>query len=235
MANSDKNILITPNTGSTTLNPTIVFTGANNTPLTLRTFDTGTLSFEGTAGQLFSISDGLTGSIFSVNDISGIPSVEVLDTGLIKLNQYNGQIVIGSSAAITVSSVPAMISTFTRSATTPGLIIRGFTSQSANLTEWQNSGGGISAAILSSGYLLAAGIIDVASNGAFLATAPGGPLTANTRTSTITGLVVKGVASQSADLQQWQNSSSTVLSAIDTAGNFTKGDGDQLLLAGQIF
>jgi len=38
-----------------------------------------------------------------------------------------------------------------------------------------------------------------------------------------------------ADLTQWQNSSSTVLSAIDKEGNFTKGDGDQLLLAGQIF
>jgi hypothetical protein len=96
MANSDKNILITPNTGSTTLNPTIRFTGANNTPVTLRTLDNGTVSFEGTAGQLFSISDGLSGTIFSVNDISGIPSIEVLDTGLVKINQYNGSTTIGN-------------------------------------------------------------------------------------------------------------------------------------------
>jgi len=96
MANSDKNILITPNTGSATLNPTIRFTGANNTPVTLRTLDNGTVSFEGTAGQLFSISDGLSGTIFSVNDISGIPSIEVLDTGLVKINQYNGSTTIGN-------------------------------------------------------------------------------------------------------------------------------------------
>ena len=116
MANSDKNILITPNTGSTTLNPTIKFTGANNTPLTLRTLDTGTVSFEGTAGQLFSISDGLSGTIFSVNDISGIPSIEVLDTGLIKLAQYNGQVTIGSSTNNATTTVTGS-TTFNTSAT----------------------------------------------------------------------------------------------------------------------
>ena len=68
MANSDKNILVTPSVGLST-NPTIKFNGANNTPTTLRVLDDGTVSFEGTAGQLFSISDGLSGSIFSVNDI----------------------------------------------------------------------------------------------------------------------------------------------------------------------
>jgi hypothetical protein len=101
MANSDKNILITPNTGSTTGNPTIRFTGANNTPITLRTLDDGTVSFEGTAGQLFSISDGLAGTIFSVNDISGIPSIEVIDTGEVRLAQYSGNVGIGKTSPAT--------------------------------------------------------------------------------------------------------------------------------------
>lgn len=96
MANSDKNILITPNTSAATGTlPTIRFTGADNTPITMRVLDNGTLSFEATAGQLFSISDGLTGSIFSVNDISGIPSIEVLDTGTVRLAQYTGNVGIG--------------------------------------------------------------------------------------------------------------------------------------------
>jgi hypothetical protein len=175
MANSDKNILITPNTGSATLNPTIRFTGANNTPLTLRTLDTGTLSFEGTAGQLFSISDGLSGTIFSVNDISGIPSIEVLDTGLTKINQYNGQTVIGSSAALTSSSVAAMLSMVTRSATTPGLIVRGFTSQSANLQEWQSVTPSIVASVGPTGILTASSFIPTSStvpvNGMYLSAA----------------------------------------------------------------
>jgi hypothetical protein len=64
----------------------------------------GTLSFEGGAGQLFSISNTLTGTIFSVNDISGIPSIEVIDSGVIRLAQYNGNVTIGASNTINASS-----------------------------------------------------------------------------------------------------------------------------------
>ncbi len=90
-------ILITPNAGSTTVDPTIAFQGAGvATDITLRVPSIGGLSFEGTTGQLFSISDSMSGTIFSVNDISGIPSIEVLDTGLVKLAQYSGNMLIGT-------------------------------------------------------------------------------------------------------------------------------------------
>ena len=50
------------------------------------TQNNGTLSFEGSAGQLFSITNQLSsGSIFSVNDISGIPSIDVNADGTIQL------------------------------------------------------------------------------------------------------------------------------------------------------
>ena len=50
------------------------------------TQNNGTLSFEGSAGQLFSITNQLSsGSIFSVNDISGIPSIDVDADGTIQL------------------------------------------------------------------------------------------------------------------------------------------------------
>lgn len=94
MANSDKNIIITPNTGTTSL-PQVLVRGANNTPLYIRILDDGTVSFEGTAGQLFAVADGMTGTIFSVNDISGIPSIEVLDTGVVRIAQYSGNVGIG--------------------------------------------------------------------------------------------------------------------------------------------
>jgi hypothetical protein len=102
MAHSDKNIVITPNISSTTNNPQIVFSGADASlgpqNITLRVYPTsnGTLSFEGSAGQLFSITNSLSGTIFSVNDVSGIPSIEVLDTGIIKLAQYSGRVLIGT-------------------------------------------------------------------------------------------------------------------------------------------
>ena len=116
MSLQDKNILITPNIGSSTDDPKIVFSGADATTgaqnITLKAYPTsnGTLSFEGSAGQLFSITNSLTGTIYSVNDVSGIPSIEVLDTGLIKLAPYNGLVSIGP-AAVFISA------TFTTSST----------------------------------------------------------------------------------------------------------------------
>lgn len=102
MAHSDKNIVITPNISSTTADPKIVFsgadasTGAQNITLQVYPTNSGTLSFEGSAGQLFSITNSMTGTIYSVNDVSGIPSIEVLDTGLVKLAQYSGNILLGT-------------------------------------------------------------------------------------------------------------------------------------------
>ena len=102
MANSYKDIIITPYRGSSTDDPKIEFRGANtstNTNINLKVYPTsnGTLSFEGSAGQLFSLTNDLSGTIFSVNDVSGIPSIEVLDTGTVELAQYSGEVVIGTA------------------------------------------------------------------------------------------------------------------------------------------
>ena len=60
--------------------------------------DLGTLSFEGSAGQLFSITNNLTsGSIFSVNDVSGIPSIDVDADGTIQLATYGGNVGVGTT------------------------------------------------------------------------------------------------------------------------------------------
>lgn len=107
MADSDKNIIITPFRGATS-QPQIRFVGQGNDPITLRVLDgvTGTgltaggaLSIEGSAGQLFSVVNRLgTGSIFSVNDISGIPSIDVDANGLIELAPFSGNVGIGYTA-----------------------------------------------------------------------------------------------------------------------------------------
>jgi hypothetical protein len=110
MANSDKNIVITPNINSSTDDPKIVFTGANTAglfPITLKAYATsnGTLSIEGSAGQLFSVTNSLTGTLFSVNDVSGIPSIEVLDSGAVKLAQYSGNVLMGGTTTDSVSKL----------------------------------------------------------------------------------------------------------------------------------
>ena len=102
MALQDKNIVITPSRGQTA-EPKIDFSAASSTlgpqKITITAYPTnnGTLSFDGSVGQLFQVSNVMSGQIYSVNDISGIPSIEVLDTGLVKLAQYSGNVLIGTA------------------------------------------------------------------------------------------------------------------------------------------
>jgi hypothetical protein len=101
MADSDKNILITPNRGQVA-QPSVVFTGQGNDPIVARVLDgvPGALSFEGSAGQLFSITNNLTtGSIFSVNDVSGIPSIDVNADGTVSIAAFGGNVGIGLTTA----------------------------------------------------------------------------------------------------------------------------------------
>jgi hypothetical protein len=103
MADSDKNIVITPNR-SQTAQPTIVFTGKGNVPITLKLLDdsNGTMSFEGSAGQLFSINNNLsTGTIFSVNDISGVPMIDVDASGLVRLAPLGGTVYSNTLYSVT--------------------------------------------------------------------------------------------------------------------------------------
>jgi hypothetical protein len=74
---------------------------------------TNKFEVDGSNGQLFSVTDSFTGTIFSANDISGIPSIEILDTGLVKFAQYNGSVAISTSTAVSGSalSVYGIIST----------------------------------------------------------------------------------------------------------------------------
>jgi hypothetical protein len=106
MANTDKNLVITPNIGSSSADPQMVFSAANASvtaqTITLRSYPSGTgavLSFEGSSGQIFSLSNSLTGTLFAASDASGIPSIEVLDTGQVKLAQYSGNVGIGTGSA----------------------------------------------------------------------------------------------------------------------------------------
>jgi len=52
-------------------------------------------------------------------------------------------------------------------------------------------------------------------------TSPNGVLDVNIGTSTDTGLIVNGAPSQSANLQEWQNSTGGVMASIDSGGNIT--------------
>ena len=73
----------------------------------LQIYKSGSTVFniEGSQGQLFSVTDELSGSLFSVNDISGIPIFEVFSDDTVKIGTYNqeGIVVNGSNVVITGS------------------------------------------------------------------------------------------------------------------------------------
>lgn len=92
MADIHKDIVITPNRGQAG-QPQIAFTGFGNTTITLKVLDDiyGTLSWEGSQGQLFAINNNLSsGSIYSVSDISGLPVIDVNANGNLSLSGVAG-------------------------------------------------------------------------------------------------------------------------------------------------
>ena len=56
------------------------------------------LDIFGSQGQLFSVTDSLSGSLFSVNDISGIPIMEVFSDNTIKMGTYNQEAIVVSGS-----------------------------------------------------------------------------------------------------------------------------------------
>ena len=87
--------------------PNMLFTGSgvNDTPIRLKVLSShasastsGTaLSFEGTQGQLFGVTDNLSsGTIFSVNDITGLPMLEVDASGDVKVGRFANSVVLYS-------------------------------------------------------------------------------------------------------------------------------------------
>src|SRR6056300_535537 len=85
-------------TGTTTLQSSIDFLSPNESnTITLSMLDSDTLSVSGDSGQLFSITDSLSGTIFAVNDISGVPSIGVDDDGTIRFAETFGNVLVGTA------------------------------------------------------------------------------------------------------------------------------------------
>ncbi len=99
MANSDKNIRITTSRNKATF-PNIVFTGsaAGSTVITLEVLDDNTLSFSSNEGQVFSLDSNLTvGTIWSVNDVSGVPMLRSSAGTTVGIAEYSGVVGIGET------------------------------------------------------------------------------------------------------------------------------------------
>jgi hypothetical protein len=92
------------------------------------------------------------------------------------------------------------------------LVVKGAASQTASLQEWQNSSGTILASVSSGGTFSNAGNILAGTTTAL------GRITSVVVTPTVVGLAVRGAASQTANLQEWQNSAGSILASVNSLG-----------------
>ena len=117
MALSDKDIVITPNRGSAANPPKIVFSAASSTfaaqDITLEVTpgpnasDGSTITFTGEQnGALMAISDDMGGNLFSVNNSSGLPLLEVSEVGNVNLGFATGALGLPSGTTAQRPSIP---------------------------------------------------------------------------------------------------------------------------------
>ena len=134
----------------------------------------GTLAWSGNAGQLFSITDSMSGNIFSVNDVSGIPMITVSDTGTINLAPSGGFVAFGVSTGISAAgSTQGTATALTRPinvvstvsagqgvvmpTTTAGMRIIVMNTSATALNVYPATGGAINSGATNAAYSLAAG------------------------------------------------------------------------------
>jgi hypothetical protein len=174
-----------------------------------------------TVGAVIKGASGQSTDIFRVQN-SGA-------TNLFRVDQFGG--IYSTFASITSDA-----------AATRPLLVKGAASQSANLFEAQTSAGGTAAFIavagnasFASGNFAISSIGSVSTSGSLnssskvragsTGSAYNGVLEVTATGATLVGAVIQGAASQSANLQEWQNSGGTVLSRVNANG---------ILLASQV-
>ena len=134
----------------------------------------------------------------------------------------------GQAGAAGTVSIPAQKSITARSSGTKALVIKGATSQATSLVEIIDATG--------TGLIT----VDSTGNGNFTRLTAGtvtnlgyAALSVNTGATGTAGIVVRGVASQSANLQEWQNSGGTAIGGVTSGGNvfgqYTKSLGARAL------
>ncbi len=85
-----------PYTGSVDISGSIQINGSGST-----LFDV-----VGSQGQLFSITDSLTGSLFAVSDVSGLPILEVFSDDTIKMGSFNNEALEVSGSDVNFNNLP---------------------------------------------------------------------------------------------------------------------------------
>ena len=86
-----RDIRIYPKLGSTSSNdfPRIEFNGLSASTIALKVDDDGSVLYTGTYGTLFNISDSKDGILHSVNDVSGLPILQVTSLDYVQMGKWD--------------------------------------------------------------------------------------------------------------------------------------------------
>ena len=86
-----RDIRITPKLNSTTTNdfPEIQFGGLSSSTIKLKVDDDGSVVYTGTYGVLFNVTDEKNGLLHSVNDISGLPILQVYSWDYVQMGKWD--------------------------------------------------------------------------------------------------------------------------------------------------
>ena len=202
-------------------NGTYIISGVSTFSFNIANTTTGTATGSGTVSvdAQASITSRSAGTISL--QVRGATSqaadlLRFVNAGGTTLSWFNagGSLFMGGSGTL-ISAVSGRAAFITNDATQVPMLIRGAASQSANLLELQNSAATILTRVSASGSILTSARITAGST----ATAPA-QITSFITDPAIVGLQIQGAASQSANLQEWQNSAGIVLAKVGSGGVF---------------
>ena len=187
----------------------------------------GTASYATTSGTSVSISGSITKS--QVSDFTSGTVASAIVSGTATYATTSGTAVYATTSGTAVYATSAGTVTGaaytnasniftlgqivqTGSAANTGLVVKGTTSQTGNLQEWQNTGATVIAQVTSGGSFYANG--NLGAGGTAISTAR---LSVSGAASGI-GVIVRANATTPGDIQQWQSSASAVLTSVNSLG-----------------
>jgi len=170
---------------------------------------------------------GIQGSRLVIyNDSTAATSIRTSLTGsdIIRFNN-DGNIsgryldsIANSGSYLDLGVGTAGIIAVNRNASHVPLTVRGAVSQSASLQEWQSSAGTVVASLAVDGAIRGNYLTNTTNTNPYIDISSGSVGILNRTTTSNIPLFVRGMASQSGDLQQWQNSAGTVLVSVSSSG-----------------
>jgi hypothetical protein len=173
--------------------------------ITARSAGTKALVLKGTVGGA---------NIFEAQDIAGVVT-SFIDSNsnmvMGRLRLHNGTVAVNTGARLLVETYAAQTAT----------IFKGAASQTANLTEWQDSAGTIMARVNNIGEIVTSTTVyanGITNNTGYWSINNNGVGQITARAATNIPLTLKGAASQTANLQEWQDSSAVVKLAVRPDG-----------------